>query len=126
MTPETTRGSIKISVMTPASWVDLELDPDRRDASVARLVAERTGLDCGPLGAELAELFSRTAAEARGQGALFASVFSDAFDDQPVSASLVVSGRSQLAMLSFTTPTLALGDAFAELFDAMAETLSWT
>lgn len=31
-----------------------------------------------------------------------------------------------LVLLNFSTPNLALADAFAEVFDAMAETLSWT
>ena len=37
----------------------------------------------------------------------------------------VVPGRDALLLLSFSTPDLALSDAFGELFDAMAASLTW-
>jgi hypothetical protein len=195
-------GTVEIRVMTPASWIDLDLDPATRAESIDRLLDERAaagGIDVDPAQrAELAGLLERTAADAQAKGGIFASVFSDVFEGRPVSATLIVSlvageggepgeevdraglaadlrevladgaqsevvqlpagpavrtrghievpvgpagsrtftvesiqyfvplpGATHLVLLSFSTPILALADAFAELFDAIAGTLSW-
>lgn len=39
---------------------------------------------------------------------------------------VVLPDLTRLALLDFSTPTVGLADAFAELFDAIAGTLSWT
>ena len=38
---------------------------------------------------------------------------------------LVIPGREALLLLSFSTPDIAIGDAFVELFDVIAQSLSW-
>jgi hypothetical protein len=87
--------TLQLSVVTPATWFDLDLDPATRAASIARMVEERTG--AGPEEAarrvELRAVLERAAADAATQGAVYAALFSDVIEGRPVSGSLVVSLR---------------------------------
>lgn len=200
---ESNPDTVEIRVTTPAPWIDLDLDPTTRAASIERALDERaaasgTQLDTGQR-AELTVLLERTAADAEAKGAIFASIFSDVMEGRPVSATLIVTllageegeaaqalpdraglvaglrevladdaatellelpagpavrarrridvpldppdgrhftlesvqyfvplpGAEHLVLLSFSTPTVAMANAFVELFDAIAGTLSW-
>lgn len=189
-------GSVRLK--TPGAWVDLDLNPATRAASITRVVEEQGGGEREAL----RELLEVAAGDAARQGGVFASLFSDAVGGKAVSASLVVSvldadpevepgtdpadieevrmaivrgleaefradggdaqvrsleagpaarvrgrlpvgeagratevdtlqyfvpfpGADRLAVLTFSTPNLALSDAFAEVFDAIASTLQW-
>ena len=82
-----------LRVAAPASWVQLDLDPRTRAASMQRLVKERAEafLPAAQFGPELAQALEATVAAAREQGGVFAAVFSTVSDGKPVGASVVVS-----------------------------------
>lgn len=76
-----------IRLRTPAAWVDLDLDPTTRAASIAAMVEEKAAGDRERIRAML----DSAAGDAAGEGAVFASLFSDTVAGKAVSASLVVS-----------------------------------
>lgn len=187
-------------VVTPANWLDLDLDPRTSRAATARLVAGAVGGAPAAVSArrQLTSLLRQATRAAADKGAVFSSFLSDVIEGRPVAASLLASmarsdqtegdsltalaeqlersqgsqsrpatatvvklgagpavrlrrrtmtealsgeggwaevesvqyflsvpGTRNLLVLSFSTPNLALSEAFAELFDAMAESLSW-
>jgi len=75
-----------IRLRTPAAWIDLELDPGKRAASIASVVERRAEGDRERVRAML----EAAGADAAGQGAVFASLYSDTVAGKAVSASLVV------------------------------------
>jgi hypothetical protein len=88
-----TTAALRLGVVTPATWFDLDLDPSTRAASMAGLVESRAaGGGVGPAErAELVRLLESTAAAAEAQGAVYAALYSDVLEGRPVSASLVIS-----------------------------------
>jgi hypothetical protein len=78
---------------TPASWFELDLDPKTSRTSIVRLVKERSGIDRLQGGAprQVANMLHRAAREARTNGAVLASMYSEALEGRPVSASLIAS-----------------------------------
>jgi hypothetical protein len=83
----------RLSIATPATWVQLDLDPATRAASIQRLVKERAEAfpEAARFGPELARSLEATVAAAQEQGGVFAAVFSTVSDGKPVGASVVVS-----------------------------------
>lgn len=82
-----------IRVLTPANWIDLDLDPATSAASLARLVDEQVGggHERAADRRQLTEWLRTATAEARANGSVFASMLSDTIDGVPVSASLFAS-----------------------------------
>lgn len=83
----------RLRIATPASWLPLDLDPRTREASIARLVAERAEAspETAHLGPELARMLEAATAEAQQRGGVFAAVYSTESEGRPVGASVVVS-----------------------------------
>jgi hypothetical protein len=80
-------------VLTPANWIDLDLDPATSAASLARLVDEQVGggRERAADRRQLTEWLRTATAEARANCSVFASMLSDTIDGVPVSASLFAS-----------------------------------
>ena len=110
---------LALQVATPASWVDLDLDPSTRRQSIARTV-EQAAAHMSPEGRqELARMLERAATDAETQGAVFAAIYSDVIEQRAVSASLVVSVRPGKGM-----PPQALNRS--ELAHGLSRTLATT
>lgn len=78
---------------TPGPWLRLDLDPQTRSASLAKLVGERLGDDAALLDErrELTAALRAFARDAVRSGAIYAAVMLDLLDDVPVQASLIAS-----------------------------------
>ena len=82
---ESARVAASVRLRTPASWVDLDLDPVTRAASIAAVVEEKA------VGERVRAMLEAAAGDAATRGAVFASLFSDTVGGKAMSASLVVS-----------------------------------
>jgi hypothetical protein len=82
-----------VRLATPATWFDLDLDPETSRASITRFVEERAGRspDRAQIRRELQGWLEQATADARSQGAVFASLLSDTVEGRPVAASLIAS-----------------------------------
>lgn len=102
-----------IALTAPPDWFVLDLDPQRRDASVARVVAGRIALDphLAPHRAKLVAVLSRAARDAAAAGVVLTASYS-ATDPggRPVSANLNV----MFAELGPVTDLDELRDRYAE------------
>ncbi|MEW6477212.1 MAG: hypothetical protein AB1679_33585 [Actinomycetota bacterium] len=106
--------AVQLSVVTPATWITLDLDPATRNDSIARVVQQRIG--SGPneesRRIELRAAFERVMAEAEGQDAVHAALLSDVIEGVPVAASLIVSlreGQSASASAGLNPAVVAQG-----------------
>lgn len=113
MIAEGDAGRPRFRLATPADWTDLDLAPATRRRSADRLVGLLAGPDAGASAVrdEVTSLLLGAAEDAAAHGAFFASLLSDVVEGHPVSASLVVSLRSDA------------GDGEAGDLDALAEQL---
>jgi hypothetical protein len=89
-TPPSVQG---IRVLTPANWIDLDLDPATSEASLAKLVDARVGggRERAADRKQLTAWLQSATAQARDNGSVFASMLSDTVEGVPVSASLFAS-----------------------------------
>lgn len=104
----------QLSVVTPGTWITLDLDPATRTGSIARAVEQHTGSGPSeePRRAELKAALERVAADAQGQGGVYAALLSDVIEGRPVAASLIVSlrtGSSASAPAGLTRGLIAEG-----------------
>lgn len=85
-----------VVLTTPGQWLRLDLDPETRSASLAKLVGERLGDDPSLLDErrELTAALRGFARDAVRSGAIYAAVMLDLMDDVPVQASLIASYAS--------------------------------
>ena len=72
------------------TWFEIDLDPDTRHESIARLVAGRAaGAEQAGGPERLAAVMEEAVQEAQRRGAVLAAMFADVVDGCPVSAALV-------------------------------------
>jgi hypothetical protein len=82
-----------VRVATPVTWFDFDLDPETSRRSIIQFVEERAGRspDREQIRRELQGWLEQATADARSQGAVFASVLADTVERQPVGACLIAS-----------------------------------
>jgi hypothetical protein len=77
----------------PLAWVELDLNPQTRAQSIAKIVEERgaAGQALGLNRNQLTEMLESIAAQAEAKNGVYAAFYSDILENAPVSASLIIS-----------------------------------
>jgi hypothetical protein len=106
-------------IATPGNWfdLDLDLDPAARDRRIAALVDARAAAspEVARRRPELRRLLRRVARECVAGGGQFASLMSEAFEGEAMSASLTVAVRAATTTLGGGEPVTGVA-AIADFF----------